>query len=94
MHMAERIEQRLRDALAPDHVTVRDDSHQHEGHAGWQPGGETHIHVDVVAHRFAGQTRVSRHRMVYDALDAELRERVHALQITALTPDEAAARTG
>jgi len=94
MQMAERIENRLREALAPDRVTVRDDSHQHEGHSGWRPGGETHFHVEVVSEHFAGRTRVSRHRMVYDALDAELRERVHALQITARTPDEAAARAG
>lgn len=94
MQMAERIEQRLREALAPERVAVRDDSHQHEGHSGWRPGGETHFHVEVVADCFAGQSRVNRHRLVYDALDAELRDRVHALQITALTPDEAAARTG
>jgi BolA protein len=94
MQMAERIEQRLRDALAPERVSVRDDSHKHQGHAGWQPGGETHFHVEVVAACFAGQARVHRHRRVYDALDVELRERVHALQITALTPDEASARSG
>lgn len=92
MRMADRIEQRLRDELGASAVTVRDDSHMHEGHSGWQPGGETHFHVEVVAERFADLKRVGRHRLVYDALDAELRERVHALQITALTPAEAESR--
>ena len=41
--------------------------------------------------KFEGLGAVARHRLVYALLDEEMRGGVHALAITALTPDEAAA---
>lgn len=88
MQIAERIERKLREGLAPGRLEVRDDSHKHEGHAGWRPGGETHFHVEIVSDAFEGRNRVERQRMVYALLSEEMAERVHALQIKALTPDQ------
>jgi len=88
MRMAERIETKLRQGLAPSRLEIRDDSEKHHGHAGWRPGGETHFRVTVVAPAFEGKSRVARQRMVYDLLAEELAERVHALQLTTLTPAE------
>lgn len=84
------IETRLMAALAPvESIAVRDDSAQHAGHAGAAAGG--HYHVTIVAAAFAGKARVARHRMVYDALAEAMQRGIHALAITALTPEEAAA---
>lgn len=91
--MADRIESKLTAALAPVRLKIEDQSHLHAGHAGHRPGGETHFHVDVVSDAFAGKSRVARQRMIYQALAAELAERVHALSITARTPEEAGAQT-
>ena len=44
-------------------------------------------------HSFAGVRTLERHRMVYAAAAALLAGRIHALQIHALTPAEAAARS-
>ena len=90
MSMAERIERKLREALTPASLAVRDDSHKHAGHAGWREGGETHFHVTVVSESFAGQPRVARQRQVYQILADEMAERVHALQLVTQTPEEAA----
>ncbi len=92
MRMADRIETKLRDALAPARLEVHDDSHKHEGHAGARPGGETHFRVVAVAAAFEGKSRVARQRMIYAALAEEMQERVHALQLTTLTPEEEAQR--
>jgi BolA protein len=88
MSMKERIHGKLAAALAPTRLEVFDDSHRHLGHAGARPGGETHFRVEVVASDFAGKSRVERQRAIYALLAEELAERVHALQITALSPDE------
>jgi len=93
MSMHQRITERLTDAFAPTQLVVTDESHKHRGHGGWREGGETHFHVLIVADGFAGQSRVARHRAVQHVLTAELEERVHALAITARTPDEAAGPT-
>ena len=88
MAVAEIIEQKLMEALAPQRLKVVDDSEKHKGHAGYREGGETHFRVEVVSDAFAGQSRVARQRRVYEILSAELAERVHALQLKTLTPEE------
>jgi BolA protein len=81
------IEERVTAALAPvDSITVRDDSALHAGHAGASAGG--HYAVTIVAAAFAGKARVARHRMVYDALADAMQRGIHALAITAYTPEE------
>lgn len=86
--MKQRIAEKLRAGLAPQRLEVADDSHKHEGHAGARPGGETHFRVEIVAEAFVGESRVARQRRVYALLSEEMSERVHALQLRTLTPDE------
>jgi len=86
MNLAESIQASLAD-LEPISVELTDESNQHLGHAGWKEGG-SHFRLTIVSARFAGRNRVSRHRMVYDALGPLMREHIHALAIRALTPDE------
>ncbi|MDP3408413.1 MAG: BolA family protein [Bosea sp. (in: a-proteobacteria)] len=86
--MAERITNRLEQALAPQTLRVIDESHQHQGHGGWREGGETHFRVEIVSSAFAGKSRLERHRLVNAALAQELAESVHALAIAARAPGE------
>ncbi len=81
-----RIVQNLTQAFAPTHLIVRDDSHEHAGHAGADAAGETHFHILIVAPAFDGLSPVAQHRLIYQALAAELKERVHALAIEVYTP--------
>ena len=74
------------EVLAPQSVTIADDSGSHAGHAGFSGGG--HFRITVVSPRFAGMNRVTRHRAVYDTLAGLMPQAIHALAITALTPDE------
>jgi BolA protein len=88
-----RITAKLTAALAPEMLEITDDSARHAGHSGAQPGGETHFTVRIVSRHFAGLPRVARHRQVYTILADELGERVHALALTTLTPDEVVQKT-
>lgn len=82
----ERIRLNLLEALAPTYLDVIDESHHHEGHGGWREGGATHFRVKVVSPAFAGKSRVAMHRMINEALAAELAGGVHALAIEASAP--------
>ncbi|HEY1721005.1 MAG TPA: BolA family protein [Magnetospirillaceae bacterium] len=88
MTVASQIETKLKAALDPARLAVIDDSARHAGHSGARPGGETHFTVEIVSAKFAGQSRVARHRMVYDLLAGEIAGGVHALALKTLTPDE------
>jgi len=80
---------RLNSALSPTFVDLVDDSEQHRGHGGHNPSGESHFSLEIESSAFAGKSRVERQRMVYHALGELMKERVHALQITARAPGEA-----
>jgi BolA protein len=82
------IAEKLTKAFAPERLDVVDESHQHAGHAGARPGGETHFSVYIVSQAFRGKSRIDRHRMVNAALASELQSGVHALAIRAAAPGE------
>jgi BolA protein len=85
--LAETIRQRLA-ALEPTSLDLVDESSQHAGHSGWRAGGGTHWRLAIVSARFAGQSAVARHRMVYQAIGELMHNPIHALAITAQTPEE------
>ena len=86
--LADEITRRLTQALAPTHLTVRNDSDRHRGHAGHDGSGESHFRVEIVSPRFNGLTRVERQRAVNTALADLLERRIHALAISARAPGE------
>jgi BolA family transcriptional regulator, general stress-responsive regulator len=88
MGVQETISRKLTATFAPLSLKVLDESHQHEGHAGHRPEGETHFRVYIVAEAFRGKSRLARHRMINEALADELKSGVHALAIHAAAPDE------
>ena len=88
MRTADLITQKLTEAFAPQSLKVVDESHQHAGHAGHRPGGETHYRVYIVSEAFKGKTRLQRHRMINETLAGELAAGVHALAIHAAAPGE------
>lgn len=80
--------ERLTAALSPSRLDLEDQSHQHIGHAGHDPRGESHFALVIESPAFAGLSRVERQRRIHAALGELLRERVHALTIRALAPGE------
>lgn len=87
MSAKDTITAKLTDKFAPAFLDVIDESMLHHGHAGWREGGETHFRVRIATRHFDGMSRVAQHRAVMDVLDAELKDRVHALAIEVLPPE-------
>ena len=85
---AERIRARLQAALQPRELEIIDDSHKHAGHAGARDG-RGHFRVRVVSERFAGLPTLRRHQLVYECMAEMMQTDIHALSISALTPEQA-----
>ena len=83
-----RLEAVLTQAFSPTLLRVVDDSARHAGHAGAQPGGETHYHILVVSEVFRGMARIARSRAVHAAVATEFAEGMHALSLELRTPEE------
>ena len=87
MTVAEDIRRRL-ETLSPLQMELLDESAKHAGHAGAAPGGNTHWKLTIVCAAFEGKPTLARHRMIYQALGDLMRHPIHALSITAKSPDE------
>jgi BolA family transcriptional regulator, general stress-responsive regulator len=96
MSIQSAIEQKLRDAFAPQRLEVVNESHLHAGHhhaesglqATFDGSGETHFRVRIVADAFAPMSRIERHRAVNRLLAPELAAGLHALAIEPAAPGE------
>lgn len=87
-------EQSLTAAFAPERLEIVNESHLHAGHhhgdgRPFDGSGETHFRVRIVSDAFTGKSRLERHRAVNAALDAVLKDGLHALAIEASAPGEA-----
>jgi len=85
MNRGERIREALQQALDPELLEVKDDSHRHAGHEGARDG-RGHFKVHVVSAAFEGKLPLARHRAVYAALGTMMETDIHALSIRAETP--------
>jgi len=81
------IEDKLTEAFSPSMLQVKDQSHLHAGHEGARSGGG-HFDVRIVSDAFVGKRPLQRHQMVFDALGAMMDSEIHALRITAKSPEE------
>ena len=84
--IAVEMRRRLEAALSPTALTLTDQSEQHRGHAGYNPAGESHFSLEIESAAFIGKSRVERQRLIHAALGDLLKERVHALSISAREP--------
>ena len=76
----ESIETSIAAGLPCEHVEVRGDGH--------------HWEAVIVSVAFEGLSRVRQHQLVYTALGDRMREEIHALSMTTLTPTQWAAARG
>ncbi len=74
----EQVENILKEKLGAISVKIQDDGHLHMGH---QPNDPAYYTVEVVSPQFQGKSLVQQHKMVYDCLKEELKEKIHALSI-------------
>lgn len=83
------LEADLQRHLHPAYLEVLDESASHAGHAGANGlGYGTHFRIRIASSAFAGKSRVTSHRLVYDALQIWIAAGLHALAIEILPMPE------
>ena len=74
-------------------ISVRDDTHLHEHHNAMMHHNGGHYRVKIIWAGFAKLSRVERQRTVQKAVQSTWDAgHIHALTLTLLTPEEAAAK--
>ena len=73
---------RLTESLSPSQLEVIDESAEHAGHVGANAEGfGSHVRVRIASPKFAGMTRIAKHRLVYGAMQNFIDDGLHALAI-------------
>jgi BolA family transcriptional regulator, general stress-responsive regulator len=83
MTMQQTIQSKLEQAFSPEFLQVENESYMHNVPAG----SESHFKVSIASDRFEGLMLIKRHRLVNEALAAELQQ-IHALALHTMTPQE------
>lgn len=84
--MFEIIEKSLSAVLHIDHLCIENQSYFHRHHK--EGGKGRHFALTVVSADFEGLNAVKRHQRIYQALDMPQNTQIHALSISAFTPEE------
>jgi len=83
MSTAQQLQTRLEEAFAPAHMALTDESYKHNV----PPGAESHFNLVIASDAFEGKPLLQRERAVHKALGPAM-DKIHALTIRALTPQE------
>jgi BolA family transcriptional regulator, general stress-responsive regulator len=85
MNLIEIIKNRLA-SLEPTLLEIQDDSAAHAGHRGNMGGG--HFKVKITSSHFSDKSQIIRHRLIYQALGDLIPQKIHALSIIAISPND------
>ncbi len=78
----------LSEAFSPIHLKVTDESALHQGHTDMDSPHESHFRIEIVSHSFREKSRLMRHRLVFQTIQVVFHQGVHALAVSAYTPEE------
>lgn len=74
--------------MHPEAIQKRLQAHLPDATIHVQSDDHIHYQATVISPSFKGLSKIAQHRLVYDALREELKEQIHALQLTTKIPKE------
>lgn len=78
------MQEKLKQAFAPEKLEIINESHLHAGHQpGFDGTGESHMRIRIISKTFEGMSRVDIHRAVNALMKEEFDRGLHALAIDA-----------
>ena len=73
-------------SVSPTALDITDESAMHAGHVGNAGGG--HFKLKITSSHFSQKSQIMRHRIIYHILADLIPNKIHALSINALAPDD------
>lgn len=86
--MKAKLEFILKKKFHPVYLKVTDDSHSHADHNAAAASGGTHFSIVIVCEEFKEMPPLKRHRAVYQVLENEFKNGLHALALKTYTAQE------
>ncbi len=83
MRLQKQIEAKIKTEFDPVYMELVNESSKHA-----HGSEESHFKLLVVSEKFVGVSRIARQRWIYQLLNEEMSQGIHALAQKALTPEE------
>ena len=77
----EEIQSKLNKELELEDIEIVDNSHKHKGHKFFSPE-KLHLHLKVKSLYLRSISRVKAHKMIMQILKEDLKNKIHALEIS------------
>ena len=74
------VKKKLTDQIDIESIKIEDKSFLHKNHAGNQEG-KFHLKINLKSSELSKISRIKSNKMIYKALDVELKKFIHSLQI-------------
>ena len=81
----EKIKTLLSEQLNISKLKILDESNQHKNHPQSNGG---HFKLNIISSDFKSKNLIERHRIIYRILDSMINKEIHAISISAKTPEE------
>ena len=82
--MESKIYKKLKDFFSPEYLEVINESSLHAGHKSSPNNGNSHFYIKIKAKKFRKTKLLDSHKLIYDLLNDEMRNQIHALRIKIL----------
>ena len=74
------VKKKLKNKIAIEKIEIEDKSFLHKNHVGHQEG-KFHLKLMISSRFLKNQSRIESNKIIYKALDKEMKEHIHSLQI-------------
>tara|TARA_A100000164_G_scaffold146145_1_gene129734 strand:+ start:175 stop:435 length:261 start_codon:yes stop_codon:yes gene_type:complete len=74
------VKKKLNDQINIEDIKIEDKSFLHKNHAGNQRG-KYHLKIVIVSSELKNLSRIESNKKIYKALDKELKDSIHSIQI-------------
>ena len=76
-----KIENKLRDHIKIEDLTVVDNAHLHTKHKSFLPG-KLHLHIKIKSNYLKSMDQITAQRLIMKVLEEDLKKTIHALEIS------------
>ena len=80
MNFLNEIKEKINKKIAPENITIIDNSHLHSKHKSFD-ANKVHLKIIIKSKKLKNMDKIMAHKEIFSILKNEMREKIHALEI-------------
>jgi len=80
MNFLNEIKEKINKKIAPENITIIDNSHLHSKHKSFD-ANKVHLKIIIKSKKLKSMDKISAHKKIFSVLQDEMENKIHALEI-------------